>query len=117
MKKKEKVQVEWEDANWEQITENHAEAEQVSGRADIRAAADNPVAMKRELFADFYEKLRERKKDRVAVASAKYAMLAIGLTAVTYLVRDMQWLAITLGAIALVFGLISAYGIGKCQQM
>ena len=103
-----------ENADWEQITDAHASAEEASGRAGARHNAERS---KRETFDNFYEKSEQRRKVRTGVTAARYAILAIGLTAVAYLVRDMTGLALTLGGIALVLGLIAAYGAGKCREM
>lgn len=89
----------WQKANWEQITAEHAE---------------NGLGVSSERI---YRKIHGKHHERTAIASLRYAMLAIGLTAVGWLVRSIPWLAITLGIIALVFGLISAYGAGKCSEL
>lgn len=103
---------EWETADWEKITAAHAEQEHDASRD---AALKNEG--KREAFEDFYYKRYIHRKDRVAVDSARYALLAIGLTAVGYIVRSIPWLSITLGVTALIFGLIAAYGAGKYREM
>lgn len=102
----------WQETEWDEITNNHAEREHDASRD---AAIKNQG--KREAFEDFYHKRYNHRKDRVAVDSARYAVLAIGLTAVGYIVRSIPWLAITLGVIALCFGLIAAYGVGKYREM
>lgn len=84
---------------WEEITKKHAEQ-------------GNGISADR-----IYSKVHKKHKERIGVAAARYALLAIGLTAIGWAVRDVSWLAITLGGIALVLGLISAYGIGKYREM
>jgi hypothetical protein len=64
-----------------------------------------------------YSKIHTKRKQRTGIAAARYAMLAIGLTALGWAIRDMEKLAITLGVIALVFGLIAAFGAGKYKEM
>jgi hypothetical protein len=97
---------------WDGITKAHAEQEHDASRD---AAMKNQG--KREAFQDFYRDRRRHRKDRVAVAATRYGLLCVGLTAVGWLVRSIPWLAITLGCIALVFGMISAVGIGKYSEM
>jgi hypothetical protein len=84
---------------WEEITKKHAEE-------------GNGISADR-----IYSKVHKKHKERIGVAAARYALLAIGLTAIGWAVRDVSWLAITLGVIALVLGLIAAYGIGKYREM
>lgn len=91
--------VNWDDADWEQITADHAD--------DAKEISPDRI----------YSKVHKKHKERIGVAAARYALLAIGLTAIGWAVRDVSWLAITLGGIALVLGLISAYGIGKYREM
>lgn len=91
--------VNWDEANWEKITGDHA-----------RNA--------KEISPDrIYRKVHAKRKERTAIASARYAALAIGLTVLGWVVRDITGLAITLGVIALFFGLIAAFGAGKCREM
>ena len=104
------VTPDWQNANWEQITDAHATAEEASGRADARCSPE--AATDR-----IYRNIHARHKERTTIAAIRYAMLAIGLTAIGYLVRSIPWLAITLGGIALIYGLIAAYGAGKCHEM
>lgn len=89
----------WETADWEQITNDHA-------------AQGNGMNSDR-----IYSKIHTKRKQRTGIAAARYAMLAIGLTAIGWAVRDMEKLAITLGVIALVFGLTAAFGAGKYREM
>jgi hypothetical protein len=89
----------WETADWEQITHDHAE---------------NGDGFSSERI---YRKTHAKHKQRTGIAAARYAMLAIGLTAIGWAVRDMEKLAITLGVIALVFGLVAAFGAGKYREM
>ena len=89
----------WETADWEQITHDHAM--QGHGMSSER----------------IYGKIHTKRKDRTGIAAARYAVLAIGLAALGWAVRDMEKLAITLGVIALVFGLIAAFGAGKYKEM
>ena len=105
-----KATPDWQNANWEQITDAHATAEEASGRADARC---NPEAATDRI----YRKIRARHNERVSIAAIRYTMLATGLTAVGYLVRSIPWMAITLGVAALIFGLIAAYGAGKCSEL
>lgn len=102
------------DAEWGQITDAHAASEEASVRA---CARHNAERSRREMFDNFYEKSEQRRKERTGVTAARYAVLAIGLASVAYLVRDMTGLALTLGGIAMVLGLIAAYGAGKCREM
>lgn len=95
----------WEYAEWEKITSEHAERE-----VDAAPAACDDTER-------IYRKAHQRRYERTCRNAVKYALLAIGLTAVAYLVRDIQWLAYTIGGIALIFGLTSAYGAGICHEM
>ena len=106
----EEVSRDWENAEWEEITSEHASTEEASGRADARY---NPEAATDRIYC----KIRAKHHERVSIAAIRYAMLATGLTAVGYLVRSIPWLAITLGVLALIFGLIAAYGAGKCSEL
>lgn len=100
----------WQNAEWEKITDNHASTEEASDRADAR--------LNSEATADrIYRKVSARHRDRVCVTAIRFAMLAIGLTAVGWLVRSIPWLAITLGVVALIFGLTAAYGAGKYSEL
>lgn len=107
-----KITPDWKEADWERITHDHAAQEHDATRdADIKNQG------KREAFQDFYYKRHIHRKDRVAVASARYAIIAIGLGAVAYIVRSLPWLAVTFGVIASVLALIAAYGAGKYREM
>ena len=98
----------WETADWEQITEDHAEeGAGIAGSQETYGEVINRV----------YRNIHSRRRERTAIRAVRYAMLAIGLTAVAWLVRDYTKLAFTLGGIALMFGMISAYGAGKCREM
>ena len=112
----EEVSPDWENAEWEEITSEHADQEDYVPLEHV-----DPTAIKnegkREAFSDFYAKRHQHRKDNIAVGSVRYAMLAIGLTVIGYLVRSTTWLAITLGVIALVFGLTAAFGAGKYKEM
>ena len=99
----------WEDADWESITDAHATAEEATGRAD---AHQNPEKMKERI----YRKIDARHRERIGIAAARYAMVAVGLTAIGWIVRDITWLAATLGIVALICGLLSSYGIGKYHE-
>ena len=99
----------WEAADWEGITDAHATAEEATGRADAR---QSPEKMKERI----YRKIDARHRERVSIAAARYAMVSIGLTAIGWIVRDITWLAVTLGIIALICGLLSSYGIGKYHE-
>lgn len=99
----------WEDADWEGITDAHATAEEATGRADAR---QSPEKMKERI----YRKIDARHRERIGIAAARYAMVSIGLTAIGWIVRDITWLAVTLGIIALICGLLSSYGIGKYHE-
>ena len=99
----------WEDADWEDITDAHATAEEASGRADAR---QSPEKMKERI----YRKIDARHRERIGIAAARYAALAIGLTDIGWIVRDITWLAATLGIVALICGLLSSYGIGKYHE-
>ena len=102
----------WQDAEWDDITKNHAEREHDASRD---AAIKNQG--KREAFANFYEGRHSHRKERIAVDCSRYACLALGLTVLGYAVRSITWLGITLGIVALIFGLIAAYGAGKYSEM
>lgn len=93
------VASDWENADWEQITHDHAET-------GDGISADR-----------IYRKVHAKHKRRTGIAAARYAMLSIGLTAIGWAVRDITGLAITLGVIALFFGLIAAFGAGKYLEM
>ena len=94
----EEITPEWESADWEQITHDHAE----------KAAKKSNA-----------KKINKRKKikRRICVAAERWAFLAIGLSTLGWAVRDMEKLAFALVAIALVFGLIAAFGAGKYREM
>lgn len=110
IEQKANAQVDWEAADWEDITDAHATEEESSGRADARQNA--------EQVADrIYRKVHQKHKERTTIAAARYAALAIGITAVAYLCRSAPKLSIALGVVALIFGLIAAYGAGKCREM
>lgn len=100
----------WETADWEQITEDHAAEENGAGLAGAQENYEETVTR-------IYRNIHSRRRERTAINAVRYAILAIGLTAVAWLVRDNTKLAFTLGGIALMFGLISAYGAGKCREM
>ena len=104
------VSPDWENADWEGITDAHATKGETSGRADARQSPEATTAR-------IYRKIHAKHHERVSIAAIRYAMLATGLTAVGYLVRSIPWLAITLGIAALIFGLIAAYGAGKCSEL
>ena len=93
------VATDWENADWEQITHDHAD--------DAKEVSPDRI----------YRKVHAKRKERTAIAAARWAFLAIGLTALGLAVRDMEKLAITLGVIALVFGLTAAFGAGKYKEM
>ena len=112
----EEVSPDWENAEWEEITSEHADQEDYVPLKHVDPAVIKNEG-KKEAFNDFYEKRHQHRKENIAVGSVRYAMLAIGLTAIGYVVRSTTWLAVTLGAVALVFGLISAYGAGKYSEL
>lgn len=95
----EEVSPDWENAEWEEITFEHADRE-------------NHIPCRARGSRRYQDQKKSTIKD-----SVRRAMLAIGLTVIGYLVRSTTWLAVTLGAVALVFGLISAYGAGKHSEM
>jgi hypothetical protein len=97
--KMQEVTPDWEIADWEQITGDHA-------RNAKEVSPDR-----------IYRKVHAKRKERTGIAAVRYAALAIGLTAIGWAVRDVTWLAVTLGAAALAFGLISAYGAGKYREL
>ena len=99
----------WEVADWEGITDTHATAEEASGRADAR---QSPEKMKERI----YRKIDARHRERIGIAAARYAMVSIGLIIIGWIVRDITWLAVMLGIIALICGLLSSYGIGKYHE-
>jgi ElaB/YqjD/DUF883 family membrane-anchored ribosome-binding protein len=97
---------------WEKITEKHADQEHTENRdAAIKAEG------KREAFCDFYEKRYRHRKDHIAVNATRYGLAAAAAGALSYLVRIIPWLAITMAAVALIFGLLCAFGIGKYSEM
>lgn len=97
---------------WDEITGDHAEQEHDAGRdAEIFNQG------KQEASNNFYEKRRRHRKEKIAIDSARFAFLAIGLSVIGYAVRSIPGLAITLAIVALVFGLISAYGAGMYKAM
>lgn len=100
----------WENADWEGITDAHATEEETSSRADARQSPEAATAR-------IYRKINARRRERTAITAIRYAMLAIGLTAIAWLAREITGLSITLGIIALIFGLTAAYGAGKCHEM
>ena len=100
----------WENAEWEKITDNHASTQEASRRAYAQLSS--------EATADrIYRKIRTKRRERAGIAAVRYAMLAIGFTAIGWLIRSIPGLAITLGVIALIFSLIAAYGAGKYREM
>ena len=105
------VAPDWENAEWDKITAAHAA--QANATA-LDTAQESPEDVKDRI----YRKIDARHKERTGIASVRYALVAIGLSAIAYLIRnEVTWLAITLCAGALVFGLISAYGVGKYHEM
>lgn len=97
---------------WDKITAKHSKQEYNASRdAAIKAEG------KREAFQDFYQQRHRHRKDTVAVAAGRYALVSLSLSAIAWVVKDISWLAITLGCIALCAGLMSAYGIGKHSEM
>lgn len=106
----EEVSRDWENAEWEEITDAHATAEEASGRADARLSPEAATAR-------IYRKINACRRERTAITAVRYAMLAIGLTAVAWLAREITGLSIALGVVALIFGIIAAYGAGKCHEM
>lgn len=102
----------WQDAEWDEITKNHANREHDAGRdAEIYEQG------KREAFDGFYEERHAHRKENTAVSTARYGCAALGLAIVGYAVRCIPWLGITLGVIAMVAGLTAAYGAGKHSEM
>lgn len=95
----EEVSPDWENAEWEEITFEHADRE-------------NHIPCRARGSRRYQDQKVSTIKD-----SVRRAMLAIGLTAISWAVRDMEKLAITLGVIALVFGLTAAFGAGKYKEM
>ena len=70
------ITAEWQDAEWDEITEAHAEQDHNAGRdAAIKAQG------KREAFETFYEDRHRHRKDNTAVSAAKYAVVALVLAA------------------------------------
>ena len=84
---------------WEGITKKHAD--------DAKEVSPDRI----------YRKAHAKRKDRTGISAARYAVLAIGLTAIGWAVRDITGLAITLGVIALFFAMIAAFGAGKYREM
>lgn len=89
----------WANADWEKITDAHAD--------DAQNISPDRI----------YHKVHAKHKERTGIAAVRYAALAIGLTAIGWAVREVTWLALTLGVVALLFGLISAYGAGKYREL
>lgn len=107
-----KITPDWKEADWERITHEHAAQEHDATRdANIKNQG------KREAFCDFYEKRYRHRKDHIAVNATRYGLVTAAAGALSYLVRIIPWLAITMAAVALVFGLLCAFGIGKYSEM
>lgn len=103
----EEVAPAWETADWEKVTEGHAEGA-VHAEERMYTEAD-----KERIYCN----IRRKRKERTEIRAVRYAMLAAGFAALAYLIRDTGWLASTLCGVSVWFGLISAYGIGKCREM
>lgn len=104
---------EWE---WEGVT-NTPERQEI---ADRRFARDQQRRAEREEFlCNFYQKNEERRKKRLEVQSCRYCTgaMAAGVAAYFTGTGGMGWLAWVLGGMAVVLGLISAYGFGKACGM
>ena len=93
----------WEDAEWEQITAEHAD----KAKAETQEVSSERI----------YRKVHAKHRERTAISAIRYAFLAVGLTVIGWAAKDVTWLAATLGVFALVFALIAAYGIGKYREM
>jgi hypothetical protein len=98
----------WETCDWEDITHDHAKnapdapAERCYTRFDMNRV---------------YKKARTSRRERTGIRAARYAMVAVFLAALAYLIREIGWLAIAIGGISTCTGLISAYGIGRYHEM
>lgn len=97
-----------DDADWERITSDHA-----------ANASDAPTERNYTQFDvnRTYKKARTNRRERTGIRAARYAMVAVGLAALSYLTRDIGWVAIVLGGVSACTGLISAYGIGRYHEM
>lgn len=98
----------WDDADWENITSNHA--------------AKAPDAPNERSYTQFdmnrvYKKARTNRRERTGIRAVRYAMVAVGFAALAYLTREISWLAVALGGVSVCTGLISAYGIGRYHEM
>ena len=98
----------WDDADWENITSNHA--------------AKAPDAPNERSYTQFdmnrvYKKARTNRRERTGIRAARYAMVAVCLAALAYFTREISWLAVALGGVSVCTGLISAYGIGRYHEM
>lgn len=113
----------FEDGDWEQITDAHATAEEVSGRATARAATADPHAIKsearKELFEDFYENNFQRRRQRTQIDAFRYALIALGGGILAYVCSryGINWLAWILGCAGGAFAIVSSYGFGIAREM
>lgn len=88
--------------------------------ADRRAAEEASLRMgKDETLAGFHQKLAKRRRERIDIQAFRYALTALGAGVAAWFVGmgGIGWLAWTLGAVALVLGLISSYGFGRANEM
>lgn len=108
----EEVSPDWENAEWESITDAHATEEENSGRADARQSPEAATAR-------IYRKINAKRRERTAIDAIRYALIAIGLGILAYFMAkyDINWLAWTLGIAGGISGLISAYGAGMYHEM
>jgi fatty acid desaturase len=94
---------EWE---WEGIL-NTPERQKAAAK---RTAADTG---KQERLSEFHRHCAERLKKRLEISACRYATGAVGAGVAAYFAGDIAWLTLVLWGIALVAGLIAAYGFGK----
>lgn len=99
----------WEYADWERITDEHAE----------NAAPEAPAGRQyTEMDIDrIYRKAHNRRKERTAITAARFMVMAAFTGGTAWVVHDVNWLCAALGVTAFVFAMLAAYGAGKCREM
>lgn len=107
------------DAEWDKITAAHADSEEAKQREADQENIEGPQPNNREMFHNFYEKQRIRRRERIGVDAVRYGLLAVGLGTLCYfMIRyGISWLAWVLGIGAAVCAVVSAYGAGMYHEM
>lgn len=107
------------DYEWDGITDIHASSEEAKQRETEQENIDETQPNNREMFHNFYEKQRIRRRERIGVDAVRYGLLAVGLGTLCYfMIRySISWLAWVLGIGAVVCAVVSAYGAGIYHEM